>query len=401
MSTTVIKSGLLVWLLTILLTCLTVISACSSSSGDKAPGAIPTAPTNLTYTVQSHEAKLFWTASTDDGLVIGYDIFRDGVLIKELLEANSFSDTMLEPATIYQYSVIAVDDDGNDSMPSNVEVTTLDGAPLSPVINRTNHVELLRHVFDIYTGNAYIAEIATLPDWSDPSYAGFPTTESIETNITCLNGGTARFTPFVRESDHGSDFWEFEFDDCQDDAVVLDGQLHREFRSSSGGWGKSVASSGLSINGQSQQLQYSGTVDEGVSFTLRRSASDVNYYVFDGISSFALSSANTGFINYPAVGGPFMISGAFTVRSDTTDNRPLHAEVLQEIDVWPLSSEWSNSGVLELTGDDGSKLVLNADNGDFQSVAIEISNGDGDKKTFTQPWSLWAEDLRIELGIGD
>ncbi len=96
MSTTAIKSGLLVWLLTILLACLTVISACSSSSGDKAPGAIPTAPTNLTFTVHSHEAELFWTASTDDGLVIGYDIIRDGVPVKELVDTTNFLDDTLD-----------------------------------------------------------------------------------------------------------------------------------------------------------------------------------------------------------------------------------------------------------------------------------------------------------------
>ncbi len=54
--------------------------------------------------------------------MVGYDIFRDGTLIEELWNASNFSDAMLEPATTYQYIVIAVDDDGNRSI---VEFTSL------------------------------------------------------------------------------------------------------------------------------------------------------------------------------------------------------------------------------------------------------------------------------------
>ncbi len=109
---------------------------------------------NLASAVHSNEVELSWTPSTD-GLVAGYNIIPDGVVVEGLLNEISLPDNMPEPLTTYQYSVVAVDDDVSESIPSNVEVTTLDGQPLPPIINRSDYVELLQHVFDIYTDNAY------------------------------------------------------------------------------------------------------------------------------------------------------------------------------------------------------------------------------------------------------
>ncbi len=406
MSTTAIKSGLLVWWLTLLPACLTAISACSTSSDDKAPGAIPTAPTNLTFTVQSHEAKLFWTASTDDGLVIGYDIIRDGVPVKELVDATNFLDDTLEPATSYRYSIIAVDDEGNRSTPAGIELTTIEEAPLPPIINSSNHIELLRHVFDIYSGNAYFSDLATLPDWSDPTYSGLPSGDPSlreETNITCLNGGVARFVPSYSVFPPLS--WEFEFDDCQDDVAVLDGQLFREYQFSNAGSGYYVISSGLSINSQSRRLWYSGSVEEGHGgFTTSRRASNVDFDVSDDLSLLELSNVSTE-ISFSASSAG--MSGGFSVRSDTTSNASLHSEVLEEfistlVPNDPGTFYWPyETGRLELTAADGSGLMLNADNGDPQSVTIEISSRDGDTESLIQPWSLWNENLRFEFVFGN
>ena len=60
--------------------------------------------------------QLSWTASQDyEGVGIqGYYIYRDGVLIKTVLE-NSYTDTGLEPGTSYTYKVSAFDKAGNES----------------------------------------------------------------------------------------------------------------------------------------------------------------------------------------------------------------------------------------------------------------------------------------------
>ncbi len=115
----------------IVLTCLIGVSACSSSNntspanGDS--NAIPTIPGDLSSTINSsYEAELIWTDSTDDVGVVGYDIFRDCVLIQSILEANSYTDSDLSPASTYIYQVVAVDEDGNRSPAA--ETTLITGA---------------------------------------------------------------------------------------------------------------------------------------------------------------------------------------------------------------------------------------------------------------------------------
>ncbi|NND91487.1 MAG: fibronectin type III domain-containing protein, partial [Granulosicoccus sp.] len=334
-----------------------------------------------------------WTASTDGGRIVGYDLYRDGTLIVERWDTLRYTDGNLEPATTYQYTVIAVDDEGNYSNPNAVQVTTLDVQLLTSHVNWDNYIELLRHVFDIYTGNAYIADLATLPDWPDSTYSGTPTSDSTEAEITCLNGGTAQFTPVINTSIHSSYAWEFKFHDCQDNTVVLDGQLLREKNYGSRLNGGKVTSTGLTIDGQPRQVFYSGGMDEWESFASHRETTELNYSVSDGLSSFELTDANTRVTYY----GPFWMNGSFTIKSELTDNRHLHAEVLEEFQMkLNAAYQGADTGLLKLMGDDGSELKLNVANNDDLTVTIEITTSDGTNETFTRPWSLWEVNLRVE-----
>lgn len=394
------------WLLAILLACLIAISACGSSSdkspADDVPGTVPTMPGNPTAIIGLDTMQISWEASTDDGTVIGYDIIRNGVTITELLNATSFQDDMLEPDTTYQYSIIAVDGDGKRSDPSSVEFTTTGPTPDLPIINSSNHVELLRHVFDIYTGNAYFSAVAALPGWSDPTFGGLELPgESLAANvsITCLNGGTADFEWYAYGSRGFEKYLDFEFDNCQDDAVVFDGQLRRRdaaYRSDN----NSVSSDGLSIDRQSQQIQFSGSVNEFSDVRrVQRSTNAAYYRVSDGQSIFELSDLNTS-ISYGFIEG---ISGGFNVRSDVTSFGSLTVEGELGRNEFPTSAPASayDTGTLELVAEDTSRLVLNADNGDPNTVTIEITNLDGSSDTLIQPWSLWADHLKYEFELSD
>jgi len=88
----------------------------------------PSAPTNLTASALSAtEVALDWTASTDDGVVAGYRVFRDGVQIGTST-GSSFTDTALQASTTYSYFVVAYDEANNVSAPSNTAgVTTTSG----------------------------------------------------------------------------------------------------------------------------------------------------------------------------------------------------------------------------------------------------------------------------------
>jgi chitodextrinase len=93
----------------------------------------PTDPSNLVATAASTtQVNLAWSGSTDAGGsgLHGYQIYRDSALVATTTN-TSYSDTALSPSTTYAYYVVAYDNAGNQSMPSNqVTVTTLTPPPV-------------------------------------------------------------------------------------------------------------------------------------------------------------------------------------------------------------------------------------------------------------------------------
>jgi chitodextrinase len=86
--------------------------ACVTTPPDVTP---PTSPTNLvTVPVSTDQISLSWNAATDDGLLLGYKIYRDGMHLQDTT-ATSFSDTGLNPNTQYCYAVSGYDAGGNES----------------------------------------------------------------------------------------------------------------------------------------------------------------------------------------------------------------------------------------------------------------------------------------------
>jgi len=93
----------------------------------------PTTPTLLSATPLTHsQINLVWSASTDNVLVAGYSILRDGTPIATT-SLLSFSDTGLVASTSYTYEVRAFDSVFNYSTTSNsVTATTLEFVPEEP-----------------------------------------------------------------------------------------------------------------------------------------------------------------------------------------------------------------------------------------------------------------------------
>jgi len=84
----------------------------------------PTAPVDLrASTVTDTTVSLSWSAASDDVAVTGYRIFRNGSLLLTST-ALLFTDSGLQPSTSYQYSVSALDASGNESIASEISVTT-------------------------------------------------------------------------------------------------------------------------------------------------------------------------------------------------------------------------------------------------------------------------------------
>jgi hypothetical protein len=86
----------------------------------------PTAPTQLAASAITHNSlTLNWSPSTDNVLVTGYKVYRNGVLLATVT-STTLAVSGLSPSTLYSFYVTAHDAAGNNSTASNqVDVTTL------------------------------------------------------------------------------------------------------------------------------------------------------------------------------------------------------------------------------------------------------------------------------------
>ncbi|MCU1524678.1 MAG: mannan endo,4-beta-mannosidase (beta-mannanase) (1,4-beta-d-mannan mannanohydrolase) [Microbacteriaceae bacterium] len=86
----------------------------------------PTAPSSLAASgTTGSQTTLTWTASTDNGAVTGYDVYRSGIAVSTVT-GTTFTDIGLTRDTAYSYTVKAHDAAGNVSAASNIaNVTTL------------------------------------------------------------------------------------------------------------------------------------------------------------------------------------------------------------------------------------------------------------------------------------
>jgi len=99
----------------------------------------PTAPSNLSaiasaISATSSSVTLFWTASSDDRAVTGYEIYRDSVLINTVAVVGYTDPSVLSDIT-YIYSVKAIDAAGNRSAASNLLSVTPPKAMLNVTFN--------------------------------------------------------------------------------------------------------------------------------------------------------------------------------------------------------------------------------------------------------------------------
>jgi len=99
----------------------------------------PTAPSNLVSTGKTDiSVSLIWSASTDNVGVIGYDVFKDGILSGSTAN-TSHTVTGLTASTTYAFTVKAKDAAGNASAASNsVSVTTNPPATASVKVEAEN-----------------------------------------------------------------------------------------------------------------------------------------------------------------------------------------------------------------------------------------------------------------------
>jgi len=136
---------------------------------------LPTIPQNLTaLVIGTYRIDLDWDISTDNVSIIGYNIYRNGIIINNVI-ANNYSDVNVLPNINYNYTVTALDDDGHESGHSNtVSAMTSDGTPPSTPQNlealtisstsielewekSTDNIGVIG--YDVYRDSNYIASV--------------------------------------------------------------------------------------------------------------------------------------------------------------------------------------------------------------------------------------------------
>ncbi|MCA9358318.1 fibronectin type III domain-containing protein [Candidatus Kaiserbacteria bacterium] len=97
----------------------------------------PTTPTLLSVIpVASTQIDITWSAATDDTMLSGYSVLRDGVPIATTT-LLSYSDSGLVASTTYSYVVRAFDPSFNYSSTSNALATTTPNPPVVPPVATT------------------------------------------------------------------------------------------------------------------------------------------------------------------------------------------------------------------------------------------------------------------------
>jgi Uncharacterized protein contain chitin-binding domain type 3 len=90
---------------------------------------IPSKPANVQLTAKTHDSiSVSWDASRDGGGILGYDIMQDGMLAGTT-SATNYTLNGLEPNTTYSITIVAKDNYGNVSNPSDALSVTTDPAP--------------------------------------------------------------------------------------------------------------------------------------------------------------------------------------------------------------------------------------------------------------------------------
>ncbi|MNF53728.1 Exoglucanase B precursor [compost metagenome] len=110
--------------------------------------ARPTPPRELSYSnLSSASVKLSWLAGSDDGWVVGYQVFRDGTSLR-MVDSTTYDAYWLSPGRTYLFEVRTKDNDGYFSESARLQVTTPEAStPPGPVqnlkLNTTNAPTLL------------------------------------------------------------------------------------------------------------------------------------------------------------------------------------------------------------------------------------------------------------------
>ncbi len=159
----------------------------------------PTVPTNVAVAnITTNSMTISWTASTDATGVASYEILRNGVMVGTSV-TTSYNATGLSAATTYQWTVIAIDTQGNRSGASTAasgtttSAVTAPAAPSAPTLTAGNTTLQASWSAPASDGGAAITDYVVGLRVAAGTWGIFNdgTSSSLAAIITSLTNGTA------------------------------------------------------------------------------------------------------------------------------------------------------------------------------------------------------------------
>lgn len=196
----------------------------------------PSKPLNLSVAVvSSSQINLNWGSSTDNVGVIAYEIYRGNNLIQKITAA-SFGDSTVLPGNQYCYYVVAVDQAGNKSEPSETKCDSTPGLPsvlpapwLTADIGNVGQAGSVNYVNGVYTVRGSGADIWNKSDSFRYVYQDLNGNGSLVARVVnqTKTDSWAKAGLMIRESTAANSKYTFV-------AVAPDGGLFGQRRSSTG-----------------------------------------------------------------------------------------------------------------------------------------------------------------------
>ena len=264
----------------------------------------------------------------------------------------------------------------------------------TPILIDSNYSSVIGHALSYFTNEQFPGPALNRlgpPAFTDPQSTTSDPQTDVETDFfTCDNGGTAtRINNLTGPA-------VFQLTNCQYEDTLFNGQYGLSF-------GKYNAvrdynNFSADINGgiavhevTGSFVSISGPPPCGI---LQRTRSVEQYTVTLADRTFEIKDWNTSFEQATPVANfcdtdTLEITGQFMLRSDVTNNNWLEVVATETITG---TSGSPTAGVITITADDASTIVLDFANGDNASVNVVITNNTG-QSVFDEPLTTWINSL--------
>ena len=367
----------------------------------------PSVPADLQASVYSSSAvELSWEASTDDGSVVDYQVYRDDSLVATQ-NTLRFFDNVLTAGTTHTYQVLAVDDEGNLSEPAEIIITTLDEGP---AISEANVAVILPYVvatangepFDELVGIVKDTDGAWLSGYAVNDIAGLTLVEDAVDptgvwhvyNYDCELGGSYDYYKDTFIQFGG--YFKGEYDGCGLGSNTISGLFDHNAKVDKAPPYNQPLSSLYDLTVVNDSSGSTRTLTSTV--VVDNSQVENRYHLTEGSYSesnprWSTTISDIDIVVYATDEEPLeyfakpfsrVFTASFRVQGPQTGDVPLTVAIDVNTDD-EASADYQN-GFLSVTAEDGSSLRMDLDNGDPDSVQLTFSQS-GSTTASTVDWS--------------